>query len=254
MRRRAEYFSFETMREKSTRSSWHSWWPASWRSVLKLPPEPNTSTSKNPTTNPSADATATSTQEKFPHTTFAMQEAHASPLTEKQHDDHHARTTRLKFAGTHIRLHPEDLPHDYEPGEVYRGLDEYIAARRSARRRAHRLRRTSGTRESERNQDSDSDSDSDSSDSDSSNGPQVISRLLSLFGDNSDNSSSDSSTDDDDSDRDSDSSTSSTTSRARSSRARCLQPCGPPTRSRCRRRSLARRPPPRAPGARAGGP
>ena len=57
-----------------------------------------------------------------------MQEAHASPLTEKQHDDHHARTTRLKFAGTHIRLHPEDLPHDYEPGEVYRGLDEYIAA------------------------------------------------------------------------------------------------------------------------------
>ena len=147
-----------------------------------------------------------------------MQEAHASPLTEKQHDDHHARTTRLKFAGTHIRLHPEDLPHDYEPGEVYRGLDEYIAARRSARRRAHRLRRTSGTRESERNQDSDSDSDSDSSDSDSSNGPQVISRLLSLFGDNSDHSSSDSSTDDDDSDRDSDSSTSSTTSRARSSR------------------------------------
>lgn len=125
-----------------------------------------------------------------------------SPAQEGQEDTKTAaKNSRLKFATTAARLHPDDLPDDYEPTEVYRGLDEYVHARRVARRRARRMR----TRHRDDAEDSDSDSGSSSSSASSdSSGP--IARLRAFFGDSSDSSSSSSSSSEDES-SDSDAST-----------------------------------------------
>lgn len=131
------------------------------------------------------------------------EEVHAldtfTELTQEKQTPGKTDTKHLKFANTHARFLPEDLPLDYEPDDEYRGLDEYVTARRNARRKERRLRRLS----SMHGADSDSDSDTSSSSSDlSTSGPQVISRLRALFGDSSDSSSS-SSSDEDESDDDS---------------------------------------------------
>ena len=119
------------------------------------------------------------TQEKHALDTFAMHTKEEA----KQVSDHETKqASRLKFAHAHQRILPEDLPQNYEPDEVYRGLDEYVAARRSVRRKEQRMNRRSVSH------DSDSDS-SHSSSSDSSSGPQVISRIRALFADSSDSSS-----------------------------------------------------------------
>ena len=138
------------------------------------------------------------TQEKHALDTFAM---HTKQEAKQVSDQETKQASRLKFAHAHQRILPEDLPQDYEPDEVYRGLDEYVAARRSVRRKEQRMNRRSASH------DSDSDS-SHSSSSDSSSGPQVISRIRALFGDSSD-SSSDSESDNDESDAESSSRSSS---------------------------------------------
>ncbi|WFD26823.1 hypothetical protein MNAN1_001812 [Malassezia nana] len=107
--------------------------------------------------------------------------------------------TKLKFAHPSVRLHPDDLPFDYEPTEIYRGLDTYVSARRATRRKKRREARRMHRRvnqeddatEDARKDETEYDSDSSSSSSDDS-GPMVISRLRALF-DSSDSSSSSSS-------------------------------------------------------------
>lgn len=89
---------------------------------------------------------------------------------------------KLKFAASNVRFHPEDLPYAYEPADVYRGLDEYIHARRAARHAQRRAQRRIDLGK-------DSDDDSDDSSSSSSSGPQVISRLRAFFADSSDSDS-----------------------------------------------------------------
>lgn len=108
--------------------------------------------------------------------------------------------TQLKFAHPSVRLHPDDLPPDYEPTEIYRGLDTYVSARRAARRSKRRedrrmrrhLNHEGNTTDDTRKDEAGYDSDSSSSSSDDS-GPMVISRLRALFGDSSESSSSSSS-------------------------------------------------------------
>lgn len=124
---------------------------------------------------------------------------------------------QLTFANTSVRLHPDDLPPEYEPTEIYRGLDEYVSARRAVRRikrrEARRIHRNEDVDSADdRGKEDGDDSDSSSSSSDD-NGPMVISRLRALFGDSSDSSSSSSSSSDDSSSDDDASIESATTSR-----------------------------------------
>lgn len=115
---------------------------------------------------------------------------------------------RLTFAHTSVRLHPDDLPPDYEPTDIYRGLDQYVSARRTARRTKRRElrrlhKRDDDDEDSALDTEKDAGNDSDSSSSSSEdNGPMIISRLRALFGDSSDSSSSSSSSSEDSSDED----------------------------------------------------
>ncbi|WFD36296.1 hypothetical protein MCUN1_003175 [Malassezia cuniculi] len=112
--------------------------------------------------------------------------------------------SRLHFAPQQTRIHPDDLPVDYEAGETYRGLDSYVAAMRKKRRQSRRTQRRGSTSSRRQRHSSDDDSDDDSSSSSSSSSAGAgnllgINMLHALFGD-SDTSSSDSSTSDSDTD------------------------------------------------------
>ncbi|WFD30288.1 hypothetical protein MSPP1_001305 [Malassezia sp. CBS 17886] len=112
---------------------------------------------------------------------------------------------RLHFANTRLRVRAEDLPEHYEPGEVYRGIDSYVSARRMQRRKERRQgRRTPHSAQRPAGEESDGGADSDasslsSSSSASSNALQSgLARIRALFGDDSGSSSSDDSDTDDD--------------------------------------------------------
>lgn len=142
-----------------------------------------------------------------------------SPSAPLPQEEYKAPKPRLKFANTSVRLHPDDLPPEYEPTEIYRGLDDYVSARRAARRskrrearRIHRHGNEDGDSADDSDKEDGNDSDSSSSSSDD-NGPMVISRLRALFGDSSDSSSSSSSSSEDSSSDDDASVISTNTSR-----------------------------------------
>lgn len=110
------------------------------------------------------------------------------------------QSSRLHFAPQQAHIHPDDLPEDYEPSEIYRGIGDYVTARRKKRHQDRRsLLRGSLQRSS---QDSDNDSDDTSSSSSSTTAAAHVlgfSKLRALFGDSS-SSSSESSTSDSESD------------------------------------------------------
>lgn len=123
-------------------------------------------------------------------------EAPNPPLTEKVAARHTPKAARrLQFVNTTTRVRPEDLPDGYDPEDDYRGLDAFVAARSSERRRLHRQERRSRLSQlhQRRNQDDASDSDSASSDSSSSSSSNTvitgIGRLRAFFGADSDSTS-----------------------------------------------------------------
>lgn len=126
---------------------------------------------------------------------------------------------QLQFANTAVSFRPEDLPEEYEPGDEYRGLDAYLAARSTQRRQKRRQERRAALAQSQfaRRRTEESDSDSDHSSSGSSSSSQTaqggMARLRALFGD-SDSSSSSSSSDSSDTESDGGTSLASGTTRS----------------------------------------
>lgn len=143
-----------------------------------------------------------------------------------------SRAPRLHFAPEERKIRKKDLPLDYEQGELYRGLDEYVQASRERRRSNRKKERRRGSRSSRASRSShskssvssggssSSSSDSDSDDGSSSTGSSsssasgrlTMARLRAFFGDSSSDSSTSSSSDDNSS------STSSTRSNRNASR------------------------------------
>ncbi|WFC94301.1 hypothetical protein MBRA1_000930 [Malassezia brasiliensis] len=126
---------------------------------------------------------------------------------------------KLQFANIDAaRIHPEDLPQDYDPDDNYRGLDAYVNARRAERRRLRRAERRMMLANLHRRHAFDDELDSDDASSDSSSssseGPLGIARLRALFGHDSDSSSSSSGSDTSESDSDDTASVVSNTSRS----------------------------------------
>ena len=131
-------------------------------------------------------------------------------------------SAHLHFAPEAHRVRRTDLPPDFDADDIYRGLDQYLEARRIGRREARRIQRrerqasarspnvvdagvSTAPQESQDDAQDDSGSDSDSSSSSSASVAAYIpgiSRLRALFGD-SDSSSSSSSSDASDSEDDS---------------------------------------------------
>jgi Mg2+ and Co2+ transporter CorA len=119
-----------------------------------------------------------------------------------------AKAPKLHFAPEEQKIRRKYLPQDYEMGELYRGLDEYVQASRDRRRRAKRSEKRRGSRASSRSSISKSsagsgessssssdgdDSKSSSSGSSSASGRLTMARLRAFFGDSSSSDSSSSS-------------------------------------------------------------
>ncbi|UZJ51525.1 hypothetical protein CBS101457_000845 [Exobasidium rhododendri] len=146
------------------------------------------------------------------------------------------RKPKLHFAPEERKVKRKDLPIDYEQGELYRGIDDYVKAARNRRRNVKKQDRKKGSKASSRGSRSsvskssmssgDSSSSSSSSDgnissgssSSSASGRLTMARLRAFFGDSSSSSNSSSSSFKSSSDssagsnRNSDSSSSSSTS------------------------------------------
>lgn len=119
-----------------------------------------------------------------------------------------AKAPKLHFAPEEQKIRRKYLPQDYEVGELYRGLDEYVQASRDRRRKEKKGERRRGSRASSRSSytkssGSSGDSSSTSSDGDSSgssssgsstaSGRLTMARLRAFFGDSSSSGSSSSS-------------------------------------------------------------
>ncbi|WFD41869.1 hypothetical protein MPSI1_000505 [Malassezia psittaci] len=122
-------------------------------------------------------------------------------LTEKLAPESHTPipVQRLHFANLNAaQIRPEDLPPGYDPSENYRGLDDYVNARRNERRRIRRQDRRSKLAHLQHKRSSDEESyssDSSTSSSSSSSAPLGMARLRAFFGYDSESSSSSSSSD-----------------------------------------------------------
>lgn len=146
------------------------------------------------------------------------------------------KAPKLHFAPEERKIRRKDLPQDYEQGDMYRGIDDYVKASRDWRRQAKRIERRRGSKGSrassrgsrssvskssmssgESSSSSSSDgSSSTGSSSSSASGRLTMARLRAFFGDSSSSSSSSSSSDS--------SSTSSSTSGSRSSHSTASSP------------------------------
>ncbi|WFD05779.1 hypothetical protein MVES1_001113 [Malassezia vespertilionis] len=119
------------------------------------------------------------------------------------------KTPRLQFAHAHMRVHPQDLPYEYDPDELYRGLDSHVTAHRTRRRQERRKAPRLDTDD----EDASDSSTSSSSSNESNAAAHAFSRIRALFGDDSDSSGTDSSTSSSDDESDGGTSTTSGISR-----------------------------------------